>query len=200
MSIKWNSKMEDALKESAKQGRTSAEIADILYRRFGMPVSRNAVIGKAHRLKINFSKSEKLWYEKPISYLIDEWKKGTGATEIAKYYKVSRSTVSKKARDLGLEVRSAKQIARANKPRIEQKATIPQNKFRTDFPNPEAVGLLFMELQRDSCRFVVGEGGNDPYLFCGAPIPMESPVPYCEKCRSVVYVPARYQLARMGKE
>lgn len=52
MTFPWTDQSENVLRAMMNEGRSGSEIAASLTRMFGSRVSRNAVIGKAHRLEI----------------------------------------------------------------------------------------------------------------------------------------------------
>lgn len=201
--IEWKAEWIQFAYQISLAGGTMEEAAAAINKKFRVNVTKNALIGKLHRLRkkdINGGGGKipdiEEWKGKSIAYLIKAWKQGVSATEISVYYGVTRSTVRVKAKELGLPIRRASEIGRKNINYNKRAITPPKKIVRSDFPNDQALGLTFMELQSGQCKFPVGDGKvNDPFIFCGAPIPVGSPVPYCEKCKSVVYVPA-YQKQR----
>lgn len=221
MVFKWTDEAIKIMRSVIKNNGTAQTAADELNMKLGIEISRNAVVGKCHRLGINLNsknivshkkavvEDEKMWRGKPIQYLIDSWNSGKNASEIGDSYGTTRNVISKKARALGLKPRSTAKIARENsiksgirtepkKEKFPVKQRIPKN--YTGFPNPDAIGVSFMDLNRRHCRFPIGTGGDDPYIYCGATVPEGSSSPYCDICRGVIYVPSKYQLARHVKE
>lgn len=61
----WTSDMTDKLRELWATGKSATEIGESLSRHFGEPFSRNAVIGKVHRLKLQARPSPIIHKAKP---------------------------------------------------------------------------------------------------------------------------------------
>lgn len=220
MVFKWTDEAVKIIRSVIKNNGSAQLAADELRIKLGIEISRNSVVGKCHRLGINLNsknivtrkkvvvEDEGMWRGKPIQYLIDAWNSGKNSSEIGDAYGTTRNIISKKARSLGLKPRSTAKIARENsiksgirtKPKKEIITEKPKPRNYTGFPNPDAIGVSFIDLERHHCRFPIGTGGDDPYRYCGATVPDGSSLPYCDVCRSVMYIPSKYQLARHVKE
>lgn len=219
MVFKWTDEAIRIIRLEIKKNGSAQIAADVVSKKLGIEISRNAVVGKCHRLGIRLNaknvvtrkklvvEKEGFWRGKPVQDLIDAWNGGKNANEIADSYGTSRSIISKKIKELGLPVRNYKKIARENsyKSGISEKIKKPRPSQQTvswnhvGFPNPDAIGVTFIELERFHCRFPIGTGGDDPYLYCGATVPDGSSHPYCSFCKSVMYVPSKYQVERHSK-
>lgn len=198
----WSDKWVDLAVKVMATGASAARVAKAINQVFNVQVTRNSVIGKINRLKASgddrFDKlppMEKI-HGKPVSHLLSWWEDGMPSHEIGDYYGIHRNTVGKKAAEYGLEPRdptfaskSAKAKRDANispekKREFIFKAFQPKNVFGSK--NSRGVSLL--ELERNQCRFVIGDG---PYLFCGLPLKPGSASSYCPDCHKIVYVPTQ---------
>lgn len=220
MVFKWTDEAIRIMRSVIKRNGSAQIAADEVSRKLGIELSRNAVVGKCHRLGIRLNaknivsrkktdvEEDGMWRGKPIQYLIDAWNSGKNASEIGDAYGTTRNIISKKARSIGLQPRNNRKIAFENsvksgirtKNKKERFNEQPIPKNYTGFPNPNAIGVSFIDLERHHCRFPIGTGGDDPYLYCGATVPEGSSLPYCNVCRSVMYILSKYQLGRHVKE
>ena len=190
---KWRDKWVDIAAKIYAIGGTTETIAQTLNSIFGSKFTKNAVIGKINRQRaagdIRFiNPKPEVINGKPIQGLLELWKEGASSVEIADQYGVSRSTVGAKAAQYGLKPRPTNHTNKKQKEDLKKanKFTCEPFKSRNVFVSPKSLGLSLMDLSRNQCRFVIGDG---PYLFCGLTVQEGSSVPYCRSCKRVMYQP-----------
>lgn len=191
--IKWRPEWVEYAKKILAAGATMGEAANGINHKFGAEVTRNAMIGKIHRLKadgdFNLPQPEK-WHGKSMDVFVSHWRSGISSTDMGHYFGVEGSAVRDKAYKYGLTPRGQETGWKALKKNVPAKPKVPSDGIstRTEFPNPNAKAVLFENLNSRMCRFVIGD---KPFYFCGAEVELGSPIPYCSYCRKVMYVPAK---------
>jgi GcrA cell cycle regulator len=158
MSFIWTDERVEALKAMWAAGKSGSEIAEA----FENQVSRSAIIGKVHRMKL------------PA-------RMPPGAERSRKAMPASSISVPKK-RPATLP-RSTKVAARA----AEKPAVIQDIPEPIELTKAEGARLVpFLEIRAGECRFVVED---TPALMCGAPVYVPGEA-WCRFHRRIVYVPA----------
>lgn len=150
--VAWTNKREDRLRELWTQtGLSAAEIAEEL----GGNVTRNAIIGKARRMKLPNKAPTKE----------EVHKKETGPWKRA-------------AREREMRQRILSKI-KAKRPTIPTNARPSKSEAWEPLPGVQPVALA--DLVPSSCRWPIGQ--ESPYLFCGkAHVPGRS---YCAEHRAI---------------
>ncbi|MGE4314081.1 MAG: GcrA family cell cycle regulator [Pseudobdellovibrionaceae bacterium] len=177
---KWTDDRVDLLKRLWGEGKTAKEIAQIL----GGGLTRNAVIGKAHRLKLsgrispiqqNKSEEETILEEKArvSGKLLDV--RPTGA---AKKVEQSRpATPQPLAKKTGLA--PAETRTTAEQPQFKKRA-VP-----AEANEAQGAGVQLADIKERMCRWPIGDPKHDDFHFCGA---MSSAgLPYCEVHAKIAY-------------
>jgi GcrA cell cycle regulator len=146
------------------QGKSSAQIAKAL----GKGITRNAVLGKIHRLKL--------------------------AGELDAPYKPSKPETPKDDPEV---VKVRRVLARQHRPSYGFGAAalptvpVPPREIRAteyDAIDPKTPGLLrMMELRRHHCRWPLNNALGGEYYFCGDQ--KVAGRPYCEKHAAIAYHP-----------
>lgn len=211
--MNWDDEVIALIKSLIKEKLSTGIIAERLSERFGRVYTRNAIIGKCRRMGIplNYKPEESLvtpktkkfvWSDHAIKMMQDLAEQGFSAAIIAEqmseHYKIhiSRNQVIGKAYRVGGSLRAvvAKPVYRRNGTRMQIYVEAPEAPMskrqwgRNVFPNPQAVGVKFLDLEFKHCRYPVGEIRDQTLMFCGAPR-MDVSIPYCEVCHKIVYVP-----------
>jgi hypothetical protein len=138
--VKWSDEMHARLRVLARQKRSYTDIAAVISHEFNVCVSRNACIGKAHRLGI--------------------MKKHRASQEFAHRRKP-------KARAPTLGTASVPVFRPDPDPAPVPKIT-PRWRVTFDAPAPAGHGrYLLQQLDGNMCHWPYGD--RVPYLFCGAP-------------------------------
>ena len=188
---KWQDKWIDMTAKIYAIGGTAETIAKAINSMYGTSFTKNSVIGKINRQrsagdKRFLDKKPEVINGKPIQGLLDLWNEGASSVEIAEQYGVSRSTVGVKAAQYGLKPRPKNHFLQQQKKQLTDQNKSISEKYTgmTSFVSPKSLGLSLMDLSRNQCRFVIGDG---PYLFCGLPVQEGSSVPYCRSCKRVMY-------------
>jgi len=162
----WTTEREDLLKSLWGQGYSASTIAN----RLACSLTRNAVIGKAHRMGLAGRKGEAA----PIQ------PKKKNITPAQKAAQKLNST----ARALGLP---PKEIMEAAEEIVEN---IPE--VRTD----SACDIFNISIQ--TCKYGVGDPREDNFYFCGKP-PFRTGSVYCLRHHMIVYLPPKPRRAPQGK-
>ncbi|MEO0567768.1 MAG: GcrA family cell cycle regulator [Pseudomonadota bacterium] len=178
--MSWNDERVDLLKKLWAEGHSASHIAKELG-----DVTRNAVIGKVHRLGLSN-------------------RNGAGGGESAKAKSAAKpkaaKSASKKSKAPETEPKQAEKAA----PVSRTKAIIPATQPLPPQPSaneidPEALKkyseiekkalrLSLMELTERTCKWPIGDPATDDFWFCGLPVAPGKP--YCEPCVGVAYQPA----------
>jgi len=168
--MSWTDERVETLTKMWKDGNSAAEIAKELG-----GVTRNAVIGKAHRLGLSGRSS-------PIKKKKEDTKKTTKATAAPKKTAAAKKTVEKKKASGPKKVASAAQqkiIAEAIKEAV------------AEVDRELAGGVALLELTEKLCRWPIGDPQESDFHFCGmASMPN---LPYCEEHAAEAYQTPRKQ-------
>ena len=160
---KWTDDRVDLLKQLWGEGKTAKEIAQLL----GGGLTRNAVIGKAHRMKLSGRVS-------PI-----QQNKST-----------QQKRVENEARSQGKLVDAKKPATKAPmKPKEKVAKVTPLPLRRRDVPAAasEALGtpVELSQINERTCRWPIGDPKEDDFHFCGAE--SNPSLPYCDVHASIAY-------------
>ena len=168
--VKWTTEMDDYLRY-ADPKISYTQIAADMSNIFEIAITRNSVIGRAHRLNL----SKPLRRAKPKILKIAKPK-------VEKPIKEKKATAAKKPPHEENEIEHKDRI-------IQQMLDYHRVQGRTEFVNPEAKSLTFDGLKSDNCRFPLGDKKTNNLRFCGAPVDKTKSYPYCEYCYRIVYIP-----------
>lgn len=158
----WTNERIERLKSLWGDGLSASQIASELG-----GVSRNAVIGKVHRLGLSGRQGVKLKFVAPEK---------TGRKLAAR--------VSKAATQVRRPSRGSPAHAVAPSPAPETRV---EERLETDNVIPMARYLTLQELGPHTCRWPIGDPQSPDFRFCGAPT---SPGQvYCAPCSQKAYLP-----------
>jgi GcrA cell cycle regulator len=155
----WPDERVVILKQLWIDGLSASQIAAKL----GDNITRNAVIGKVHRLGLS----------------------GRGSPTRASRPRTRRPRQPSAPRRMetsgnaALKPRSTPSLARRREP-------VPEPIHLVDIPESERIGIL--ALTDKTCRWPHGDPGSDEFFFCGQ-TPQDG-TPYCEYHASIAYQPA----------
>lgn len=134
-----------------------------------------------------------LWTDERATAVTVLWNAGQSAGLIAGVLGITRNMVIGKVRRLGLVARETTADGRSRPERktrfyarkeirraIEKPADMPTGPLN-------GIGVSFMELTADTCRFPIGDPLDSSFFFCGQP-PRDGS-PYCWHCHGVAYQP-----------
>ena len=172
--MSWTDDRIATLKKMWKDGKSAADIAKTL----GKGVTRNAVIGKAHRMGLSGRPS-------PV-------KKAAAPAKTAKKDTATKKTAEKKGaknavKTVKLVAKSAEKTGKnpADKPAKDNKKSPPVREVETTAPTiakPEALppggGVALIDLTERMCRWPIGDPRDAEFTFCGAS-PLRPSTPYC---------------------
>ena len=205
--MKWTEKVVEQLKQLWADGLSTAEIG----RHLG--ITKNAVIGKAHRLKLPsrpspIRKTPKVKPIKPVSSKKTTTSKKTQATptrSLSNTRRTQQSISPATATPPTIE----KPQPKTNSPLPTEKITgKPSTRKKKSSPPPVSVSKSkigknavleteFSKRHSPTCCWPLGEPGTPEFHFCGAP-PL-SGKPYCEKHCQIAYVRLRPRGSRESK-
>ncbi len=157
--MSWTDERIATLKKMWKEGKSAAEIAKTL----GKGVTRNAVIGKAHRMGLSGRPS-------PIK------KSATPKKEVAPKKTAAKPTRSKKT--------AAPAAAPTNKSSAPAKEVEDIKIFEKDVVPPGG-GVALLDLTERMCKWPIGDPREDDFTFCGLPI--RPGTPYCPEHAAMAY-------------
>ncbi|HYD18628.1 MAG TPA: GcrA family cell cycle regulator [Patescibacteria group bacterium] len=159
--MSWTDERIALLKKMWKEGKSAAEIAKTL----GKGVTRNAVIGKAHRMGLSGRPS-------PI-------KKPAAAPKKEKEAAPKKEAVK--------ETRSSKPSAAASSPKMNpMMAREPEDVRKTDKEIlPLNGGIPLIDLTERMCKWPIGDPKEDDFTFCGRGI--RPGTPYCPDHAAMAY-------------
>ncbi len=171
----WTDQEVDTLKDLWGQGLSASQIGKILGK------TRNAVIGKAHRLKLasrpspikkvaNKATADKKssTAAKPKETRKKTTAKKSDAAKTAK--KATQSDIAKVAESLESKEERAKIIlARLEKTRRMAEEAAAEHKAVDSKPQllPPGGGITIMELTRNTCRWPIGDPRHPGFRYCG---------------------------------
>ena len=160
--MSWTDERINLLKKMWKEGKSAAEIAKTL----GKSVTRNAVIGKAHRMGLSGRPSP---IKKPPTVKKEAIKK---SSVVAPSVKLGRNNLKPSAKAGGKnDVSAAKD---AEEPvRFEKEAI------------PPGGGVALIDLTERMCKWPIGDPRDDDFTFCGRSIRIGTP--YCADHASMAY-------------
>ena len=121
------------------------------------------------------------WTEERVGTLKQLWLDGATARQIAEILGegVTRNAVIGKANRLGLSKPSKSSVTRKQRKREQQ----------VKVEAPPIVGTAtILTLTSSTCRWPIGDPGDENFSFCGAPSKPE--LPYCEYHSRMAYQPA----------
>ncbi|MBU6474957.1 MAG: GcrA cell cycle regulator [Alphaproteobacteria bacterium] len=169
--MSWTDERIALLKKMWKEGKSAADIAKTL----GKGVTRNAVIGKAHRMGLSNRPS-------PIK------KTGVVAKPVAKKDPPRKSAppkpvARKTAGDARKPVAPVIVSGVKNNPLARPEPVEPRKIEKEEIPPGGGVALI--DLTERMCRWPIGDPREDDFTFCGRGI--RSGTPYCPDHAGMAY-------------
>ncbi len=160
---KWTDDRVELLTKLWCEGKTAKEIAGVL----GEGVTRNAVIGKAHRLKLSGRVSPLQHNKSPKQTAIE-----TTAKKSGKLLDTNKKTQSQPVkRKLAESTPKPAKITRVEMSEISEKAFGP--------------GVDLIDLKDTMCKWPIGDPQDENFHFCGAK--RKDGSSYCDGHTSVAY-------------
>ncbi|MEO1639707.1 MAG: GcrA family cell cycle regulator [Pseudomonadota bacterium] len=187
--MSWTDERVETLKRMWGEGQSASQIAKELG-----GVTRNAVIGKVHRLGLsnrstgNGASTAKAAKEKPAAAA------KPAAKPTAKPKAAPASTPPKEEQELdenGIPISAARRaIIPAGQPLPPQPSAneiSPEALAKVNEVEKSAKKINLMELTEKTCKWPVGDPATDEFWFCG--LPVQSGKPYCEAHVGVAFQP-----------
>ncbi|MFN2306616.1 MAG: GcrA family cell cycle regulator [Paracoccaceae bacterium] len=193
--MSWTDERVETLKKMWSEGQSASQIAKELG-----GVTRNAVIGKVHRLGLSNRAGNGAGTPPPAQPEPKEKpapaaaKKADPKPEPAKEEPVSTSVELVEAVQLdenGIPMSAARRaIIPAGQPLPPQPSAneiSPEALAKVSEVEKAAKRLSLMELTEKTCKWPVGDPATDDFWFCG--LPVQSGKPYCEAHVGVAFQP-----------
>ena len=163
--LTWTEERIELLTKLWTEGRSASQIAAEL----GEGLTRNAVLGKAHRLGLAQNKAK-------------------GASTL-RPRKPTRSPDPAPTVEPPPQLNSDRALVMTNLQPVVQPAEQPaEEPFQTDMVAPRSEGVTIMELREGMCRFPLGDPTTPEFRFCGTQAIMG--LPYCPYHAQIAYQPA----------
>jgi len=194
--MSWNEERVEKLKKMWGEGQSASQIAKELG-----GVTRNAVIGKVHRLGLSnrngtgtgagAGTSDTSAKEQPAAKSRSKAKPASKSTSESG----ARSEPSPETEDT--ETKTAAPVSSRSKQIIPAGQPLPPQPSASEI-DPEALAkmsevekkakkLTLMELTERTCKWPVGDPATEKFWFCG--LPVQSGKPYCEAHVAVAFQP-----------
>jgi GcrA cell cycle regulator len=157
--MSWTDERIALLKKMWKEGKSAAEIAKTLAK----GVTRNAVIGKAHRMGLSGRPSP---IKKPPAPKKEAAKKAPARVPTAS--KAPKKTATAATTKSAHIARAAEEAPKFDKEEI-----------------PEGGGVSLLELTERMCKWPIGDPREDDFTFCGRGIRVGTP--YCPDHAAAAY-------------
>lgn len=169
--MSWTDERVERLKTLWSEGLSASQIASELG-----SVTRNAVIGKVHRLGLSGRAKPQVQTARP---------QAASSARIAKAAPVRAAAQSEPARSQPVRVVSIGATALKAESIVEAEA-MPAPVAETDPPACEGVTIL--SLTENTCKWPVGDPGKPDFFFCGRK--SEVGLPYCAFHARLAYQPS----------
>lgn len=178
--MSWTDERVEILKKMWGEGQSASQIAKELG-----GVTRNAVIGKVHRLGLSNRASTTTTAAKP------ETEAPKKAAPAAKTPEPKPEPAAKPASvEEPAPLPARKQIIPAGQPLPPQPSAneiSPEALAKVSEVEKKAKKLTLMELTERTCKWPVGDPATDDFWFCG--LPVQQGKPYCEAHVGVAFQP-----------
>jgi len=184
--MSWTDDRVELLKKMWGEGQSASQIAKELG-----GVTRNAVIGKVHRLGLsNRSGGGTSASAKPAPKEADEAKAAKPATKAAPAPKAEPKADPAPAPRPSNVTPLRKPIVPAGQPLPPQPSAneiSPEALAKQNEVEKHAKRLTLMELTERTCKWPIGDPATDDFFFCG--LPVQQGKPYCDAHVGVAFQP-----------
>ncbi len=174
----WTDERVEKLKELWEQGKSASEIAKELGN-----VTRNAVIGKVHRMGLQSraasadAKPDEASKKKPAKAAPKAARKSTKAEAEAKPAKAEKVEVEVELEEIEVKsVNSSNQfptVVPVNNDEVSE-----ETRRNVERVENESKRLNLMQLTERTCKWPIGDPATEDFWFCGHP--SEAGKPYCQ--------------------
>lgn len=166
--MSWTDERIATLKKMWKDGKSAAEIAKTL----GKGVTRNAVIGKAHRMGLSGRPSP-----------IKDKEESAAPAPVAKKEMARKSAPPPPAAKSAKDVKKSAPLAGPVRNPAQKMPSEPRPVYKDVIPPGGGVALL--DLTERMCKWPIGDPRAPDFTFCGRDI--RTGTPYCHEHASVAY-------------
>ncbi|MDQ2089942.1 GcrA family cell cycle regulator [Marimonas arenosa] len=181
--MSWTDERVELLKKMWGEGQSASQIAKELG-----GVTRNAVIGKVHRLGLSNRASGGKAEAKAKPAAKADPKPRASRAKAAKPAQESAAKTEAEAKPAPMPAR--KQIIPAGQPLPPQPSAneiSPEALAKVSEIEKKAKKLSLMELTERTCKWPVGDPATEDFWFCG--LPVKAGKPYCEAHVGVAFQP-----------
>lgn len=191
----WDEEEIETLKRLWAAGLTATEIAAAM-----VWPTRNAIIGKVHRLKLPMRKlvpppmRRGSWTDAQVAELRAAIRDGCSLRQVEARVGRAKETCKRKAAELGIPWLAAHVQRRPPAPRRPRCRPAPLPEVKTMFvvptpepPQPTTGGITIMDLRSYSCRYIIRHGRSmapGTTFYCGEP--RDAGLAWCAHHRKVV--------------
>ncbi len=184
--MSWTDERVEMLKKMWSEGQSASQIAKELG-----GVTRNAVIGKVHRLGLSNRSSTPKESEAPAKPVETTKAKAAGKKETATKKQVAADAAPAKpaAKEVTAPQR-AKPIVPAGQPlppQPSQSEISEETRANLAALEKKAKKLSLMQLTERTCKWPIGDPATEDFWFCGHPV--QPGKPYCETHVGVAFQP-----------
>jgi len=183
--MSWTDERVELLKKMWGEGQSASQIAKELG-----GVTRNAVIGKVHRLGLSNRSTGAAPTKAEAKAKPAEAAKPQPAAKPKTEPKADPAPEAKPAAETRPAVPARKQIIPAGQPLPPQPSAneiSPEALAKVSEIEKKAKRLTLMELTERTCKWPVGDPATEDFWFCG--LPVQPGKPYCEAHVGVAYQP-----------
>ncbi|MDF1716704.1 MAG: GcrA family cell cycle regulator [Antarcticimicrobium sp.] len=183
--MSWTDERVELLKKMWGEGQSASQIAKELG-----GVTRNAVIGKVHRLGLSNRSTGAAPTKAEAKAKPTEAAKPQPAAKPKTEPKADPAPEAKPAAETRPAVPARKQIIPAGQPLPPQPSAneiSPEALAKVSEIEKKAKRLTLMELTERTCKWPVGDPATEDFWFCG--LPVQPGKPYCEAHVGVAYQP-----------
>jgi GcrA cell cycle regulator len=207
----WLDEHIETMRAMANERASATTVASVL------GITRSAVLGKAKRLGVKFNSCVRVqrgpnihfsWPPESLERLKECCEANMGSTQIAQElskefaFKITPNAVRSKSTRLGLTVVGSRsfpiQIWRTKGLKSEKRTpkikTVLGRYTPIDPATISTVGIAFSDLSPRSCRYPLGDPGEDGFQFCGSEIDGQGS--YCAGHRQLCYMPSKLAIRR----
>ncbi|WP_323786246.1 GcrA family cell cycle regulator [Thalassovita sp.] len=183
--MSWTDERVELLKKMWGEGQSASQIAKELG-----GVTRNAVIGKVHRLGLSNRSSGTAATDAPKSETKDKPATAKAKAEAKPKAKPATEPSAPAAATRPVAMPARKAIIPAGQPLPPQPSAneiSPEALAKVSEIEKKAKRLTLLELTERTCKWPVGDPATEDFWFCG--LPVQAGKPYCEAHVGVAFQP-----------
>ena len=186
----WSEERVAVLKKMWLDGNSASEIAKELGN-----ITRNAVIGKVHRLGLSNRDTNAAKAGSSGSHSVKSVKRGRPPKVLNEIKKRGRPQKIKEHRDLPETILASGASKRSNDNKLEVVSDLSEETLKTLHKvEMKSKKISLMELTERTCKWPIGDPATDAFWFCGHEA--EPGKPYCKTHISIAFQPITQRRSR----